>query len=524
MNFMSRYNSNFQLPVNSQYGNNNIEKYLKNEIDFLLAPSADQLNNVDFEDVYISVPLAENFLSSALTYSQSDKIFYLTGVTGSGKSMILKKVFKYHGMAPEIDNNTLIIPFSFDNFPSNPSNLDVDKEGIKNVYINMLSSACKLIEKSYPNLKLVEDNEDDFINTVSKSRADYTQIPNVWPRPTINERIKYFMKNNPIPFNTSILKYYLNQKECPIDNIVILVDDIEGAGEEQELIPIKIAYRIITCLENTPKTKDWSIHLIISCRNYVYRLIMDNSFTAERQRIETYTESEDYHLEKSPSIAAIVNKRYQAISKKDKSEKWKTALDTVLALLVGIDSSIGEFILNLKIQNIRKALSVTKRIIYNKQWIQRDYIEESSGAFTIDSVKDYDTTPATLIRAIGMRESTIYSSNISDIPNVMFNENETDLYPLLVLKYCLQFRSNNKKYANWHDIINLHVFYNKIDHIFGESATLHKPLFVKVTQYLILNRLLLRSIDQLQNNTMPVNEKNIHEITKVYISNAAVDI
>lgn len=524
MNFMSRYNSNFQLPVNSQYGNNNIEKYLKNEIDFLLAPSADQLNNVDFEDVYISVPLAENFLSSALTYSQSDKIFYLTGVTGSGKSMILKKVFKYHGMAPEIDNNTLIIPFSFDNFPSNPSNLDVDKEGIKNVYINMLSSACELIEKSYPNLKLVEDNEDDFINTVSKSRADYTQIPNVWPRPTINERIKYFMKNNPIPFNTSILKYYLNQKECPIDNIVILVDDIEGAGEEQELIPIKIAYRIITCLENTPKTKDWSIHLIISCRNYVYRLIMDNSFTAERQRIETYTESEDYHLEKSPSIAAIVNKRYQAISKKDKSEKWKTALDTVLALLVGIDSSIGEFILNLKIQNIRKALSVTKRIIYNKQWIQRDYIEESSGAFTIDSVKDYDTTPATLIRAIGMRESTIYSSNISDIPNVMFNENETDLYPLLVLKYCLQFRSNNKKYANWHDIINLHVFYNKIDHIFGESATLHKPLFVKVTQYLILNRLLLRSIDQLQNNTMPVNEKNIHEITKVYISNAAVDI
>ena len=171
------------------------------------------------------------------------------------------------------------------------------------------------------------------------------------------------MENNPIPFNTSILKYYLNQKECPINNIVILVDDIEGAGENQELIPIKTAYRIITCLENTPKLKDWSVHLIISCRNYVYRLIMDNSFTAERQRIETYTESENYHLEKAPSITAIVNKRYQAISKKDKNEKWKTALDTVLALLIGIDSSIGEFILNLKIRNIRKALSVTKRIV-----------------------------------------------------------------------------------------------------------------------------------------------------------------
>lgn len=524
MNIISRYNSNFQLTVNPQYGNNNIEKYLKDEIDFLLAPSADQLNGVEFEDVYISVPLAENFLSSALTYSQSDKVFYLTGLTGSGKSMILKKVFQYHGMAPEINNNTLIIPFSFDNFPSNPSNLDVDKEGIKNVYTNMLSSACELIEKTYPDLKTVYDNEENFLETVGKSRSDYTQIPNAWPRPTTKERIKYFMENNPIPFNTSILKYYLNQKECPINNIVILVDDIEGAGENQELIPIKTAYRIITCLENTPKLKDWSVHLIISCRNYVYRLIMDNSFTAERQRIETYTESENYHLEKAPSITAIVNKRYQAISKKDKNEKWKTALDTVLALLIGIDSSIGEFILNLKIRNIRKALSVTKRIVYNKQWIQRDYIEESAGAFTIDSVKDYDITTATLIRAVGMGEALIYSSNTSDIPNVMYNENETDLYPLLVLKYCLQFRGKDKKYADWNDTINLYAFYNKIDRIFGENSISHKPQFVMATKYLILNRLLLRSIDQLQSNAMPVNEKNVHEITKVYVSNAAVDI
>ena len=524
MSIKTRYNSSYQLAVNPQYGNNNIEKYLKNEIDFLLAPSADQLNGVDFEDIYISVPLVENFLNSALTYSQSDKIYYLTGLTGSGKSMILKKVFKYQGMSPRISNNTLIIPFSFDNFPSNPSVFDSDKEGINNVYVNMLNSVCELIEKSCPNIKLIRDNEADFLAKVGESRADYTQVPNIWPRPNTSERIQYFMDSNPIPFNTAMLKYYLNQSNCFINNIVILVDDIEGAGENQELIPIKTAYRIITCLENTPKSKDWSVHLIIGCRNYVYRLIMDNSFTAERQRIETYTESEYFHLEKAPSITAIVNKRYQAISKKDKSEKWKTALDTVMAILLGIDSSIGEFILNLKIRNIRKALSVTKRIVYNKQWIQRNYVEETAGAFTIDSVMDFDITPATLIRAIGMGESLIYSSNISDIPNIMYNEDETDLYPLLVIKYCLQYRNVDEKYANWNDTINLYDFYNKIENIFGKEEMSHKSLFKKATEYLILNRLLLRSIDQLQNNSMPVNEKNIHQITKVYISNAAVDI
>ena len=82
MNAKSRYNSKYQLSANPQYGNNNIEKYLKEEIDFLLAPSSDQLNEVDFNDIYIPVPLAENFLSSALTYSKSDKVFYLTGLTG----------------------------------------------------------------------------------------------------------------------------------------------------------------------------------------------------------------------------------------------------------------------------------------------------------------------------------------------------------------------------------------------------------------------------------------------------------
>lgn len=528
MGIKTRYNSNYHLALNPQYGNNNIEKYLKKEIDFLLAPSADQLNGVNFEDIYISVPTAESFLNSALTYSLSDKVYYLTGLTGSGKSMILKKVFKYTGMSPKIINEkTLIIPFSFDNFPSNQSDFDSNEEAIENVYINMLNSACELLENSCPNIKLAQDNPEDFLEKIKESRHDYTQVANVWPRPSTIERIQNFLRYNPIPFNTALLKYYLNQSECSINNVVILVDDIEGAGENQELIPVEIAYRIITCLENNKKnncSKNWSINLIISCRNYVYRLIADNSFTAKRQRIETYTESEYFHLETAPSIIDIVKKRYQAISKKDKNEKWKTALDTVMAILIVIDSSIGEFILNLKIRNLRKALAVTKRIVYNKQWIQRDYVEETAGAFNISSVKDFDITPANLIRAIGMGESLIYNSNLSDIPNIMYNENETDLYPLLVIKHCLKYRNGDEKYANWNNTINLYEFYGKLEDIFGVEEEYHTSLFKKATQYLILNRLLLRSIDQLQKNSMPVNEKNIHEITKVYISNASVDI
>lgn len=286
------------------------------------------------------------------------------------------------------------------------------------------------------------------------------------------------------------------------------------------MIPINIAYKIITCLENQPKAKQWSVSLVIGCRNYVYRLL-NNIHSQERQQVETYTEGEEHHLNATPSISSIVQKRYTAISQKDKSEKWKTALDVVLLLISKIDTSVGKFILNLNIRNMRKALSLTKKIIYNRQWIQRDYTEEMSGAFSINSIKDYDVTPATLLRAIGMGESLVYNSEESYIPNVLYNRDDMDLYLLLVLKYCMQHTNND--YADWGDTIHIDDFYKSLKSIYGPHSK-HIGYFKSATEYLILNRLLLRSIDQLQNNAKPVNETNVNKVKCVYISNSAIDI
>lgn len=505
----------------SGHGNSNIEKFLKREIDFLLAPSANQLNNVEFDEIYLPNPDAEKFLSSVLVKSPVDKVLYLTGLTGSGKTMILKSVFRCSGMTPRFcDNNTLIIPFSFDSFSSRDLQLS-SNIGIETVFSNMLSCACEMIEANCPNLKRVEGNEEDFFEMIKQSRGDYTQVADTWPRPSINERMNRFISGNPIPFHSAVLKYYLNQDACNINNLIILVDDVEGAGEQNELLPVKVAYRVITCLENIPASKEWSAHLVISCRNYVYRLLIDNNHTPEHQYIETYTESDVFHIESAPAVIEIAKKRYAAISKRESSGKWKTALDVVLLLIENIDSSIGDFILNIKIRNIRKALSLTKQIVYNKKWIQRDYAEVVQGAFSIDSVKDYNVTPATLIRAIGMRESMIYCSNESDIPNIMYNADDLDLYSLLILKYCMIRR--NSKYSNWNDTINLMYFYERIAYTFQENSN-YVNKFKDACEYLILNRLLLRSIDQLQDNALPVNEQNVGQINQVYLSNSAVDL
>lgn len=518
----TRYNSKYNTSKESKYNKSYTEKYLKKEIDFLLAPSFGQLNNVDFEEVYIPCPQAEEFLSSALKLSSADKILYLTGLTGSGKSMVLRSVFKFSGMTPKIHENTLIIPFSFDNFASTLF-IQKNKNALKSIeelYVNMLTSARKEIEKNCTNIKKIENNKEEFLKHVEKSRGDYVQDSTVFDEQSTDEKIQNFLSKAPIPFCTAALKFYLNQSECSINNVVLIVDDVEGTGENCELIPINIAYRIITCFENQEESKNWSVNLVIGCRNYVFRLI-NNIHSQERQQVETYTESEEYHIETTPSISNIVLKRYTAISKKDMNEKWKIALDVVLLLITDIDSSVGDFILNLNIRNMRKALSLTKKIVYNRQWIQRNYTESVAGAFSINSVKEYDVTPATLIRAIGMEESVVYDSDISYIPNVLYNRDDMDLYLLLVLRYCMLHTNN--KYADWGDTIHIDEFYKGLKNIYGLYSK-HIQCFKKATEYLILHRLLLRSIDQLQSNAKPVNESNVNKIKNVYISNSAVDI
>ncbi len=522
--FRTKYNSTQLTLSNPLYNNNNIEKYLKEEIDFLLAPSVNQLSGIDPHDVYIPNSNAEYFLSSALKHSRTDKILFLTGLTGSGKTMILKEVFKYKSLAPQIQEKTLLIPFSFDNFSDGTIVRHEDSiEFLNRQFCNMLNSVCELIENSIPDLKKAEENESDFFKFICRCRGEFSQTFSVWPRPPISQRLQSCLNENPLPFYLLMLKFYLNQAPCFIDNIVFLLDDIEGIGEKNELAPIQIAFRILTCMQNlpTPANRTWSINLVIGCRNYVFRLIKEKNLL-ERQQLETYTESEEYHLDTTPTITEIVNKRYETVIKKDKGKKWLTALEIVLAIINKIDSSIGDFLLNLKIRNMRKALSAAKRVVYNKRWIQRDYIENTNGAFTINSVEDYDITFATLIRAIGMGESNIYDSSISNIPNIMCNENNMDLYPLLVIKYCLNMRSH--KYSTWGDTIDVSDFYNYTNNIFGKYGPQHNEMFKRATEYLIMSRLLLRSIDQLQDNAMPVNETNVSDIRKIYISNAAVDI
>lgn len=516
-------------------GKGYIEKFLKQEVDFLLASSVNELNGVEFDDIYIENSEAEFFLSTLLAPSYSDKVLFLTGMTGTGKTMLIRRVFRTHTMTPLIINDTLIIPISFDNITGlkavHPDDL---VKHVTTIFADMINYACEKIENTYSTIVKVENDQHSFYHFICANRGGIAAYSNVFPRLSIEQKITKLANDQPLTFNSAMLKYYIGQDQCPINNVVFILDDIEGIGERNELIPVKVMFEVMTCMQNQTKSKKWTANALISCRHYIFRVIKYGSFADKdedggaKQVFETYTVADMYHLNPSLSLWDIVSKRYEAITKSGafprsgRPHNWGLALEIVRHLLFDIDKNIGEFILNLHVRNIRSSLNTIKKVIYNRRWIQRDYLfDESPGAFKINTVKQFDTNCASLIRAIGMGEGISYSSEESVIVNLLKNglDNDSDLFILLTLKYFLVISGN--KYTDWSNTVDIDRLYKKLHEIFGE---MYFNEFQEAVHFLLLERMLLRSIDQLQNNTIPVNFQTVSHIRKVYLSNAAIDL
>ena len=121
-----------------------------------------------------------------------------------------------------------------------------------------------------------------------------------------------------------------------------------------------------------------------------------------------------------------------------------------------------------------------------------------------------------------MGEGISYCAEESIIVNLLKNnlDSESDLFVLLALKYFIIISGN--KYTDWNNSVDIDRFYLKLKEIFDDG--MYQPEFEEAVHYLLLERMLLRSIDQLQVNTTPVNSHTVTDIKKVYLSNAAIDL
>lgn len=121
-----------------------IRKYLGDELETVLNPEANSIHDVDFDSIYVNVPEFEAKLNPLKTKSDSDRCVFLTGLTGCGKSSLLNHTFHHIERKIHIENNSLYIPFSFDQaiVPHEK------KEEIVTYFVNVISAACEIIQKN----------------------------------------------------------------------------------------------------------------------------------------------------------------------------------------------------------------------------------------------------------------------------------------------------------------------------------------------------------------------------------------
>ena len=215
----------------------------------------------------------------------------------------------------------------------------------------------------------------------------------------------------------------------------------------------------------------------------------------------------------------IIVRRVEALNKKKDNKRWDDAWKVVEQILLKVDDKFGDFVQAICINNIRKTLDVLKKVVLNKRWIQRNWQEEeTAGAFNIKSLEQYHLSPPCLLRAISLGEGNTYDEN-SFISNIMFNvsDKNSDLITLMVLKAFIN--KSNENAVDWRTSLDRYKIVHDIKEVLIKKET--HPYIELAVEYLIKNRLFLRSKNQSQDDGLDINESNIKFIEKIYVSKGA---
>lgn len=516
-----KYNENFQDKTMERSRGMLYTKYHQ-QITALLAPSIDSYRYYGFEKLYVYQPLLE-FTKIYKSKGLTDNFIYITGTTGSGKTILLKATFGHIDNTVVYDVPNLIIPFSCDNMVGNMEQL---RQRIASLYLGTIDKICNDYGLKKYN---APENVADFIEYIKTRRIQFSISQDDWREKNNEALMDELNKNDRLELSLLALKYTLKQEKSPFDNVVFIIDDIESVGPDNELRPVYISNKIFSCLNNRTQVEKekWCCNVVVACRHYVWRIFStrhrdhpDSGYLREANitygTMESFAYIEDFDLSdyKMPELSEIILKRKEAIletlDEKD-SEEFKSVCD----LLDFIIETIGEVSLALNAYDYRKTFRVIKNVIMNKRWLQKT--EPNKGAFQIGtSGESFFRNRANIIRALALGESDVYFSENSLIPNLLTNNAVGgDLWVLIVTKEIINHHSNNK----WRNSFSVHDLQEELYQIFPDEEKYQRDI-VNAIHYLIINRLLLRGMHQEQRDSVDLDYIDLSTVDKVYPSEA----
>lgn len=502
-------------------GKGYIETYLKDEIDLLLTSDQNMYQNLSF-DPYVSHQEAEAFLNDALIGKYSiDKLLIFSGLTGSGKSTIIRHVFQIKKDQIRFANNTLIVPIDF-----NRRNSSSDM-----AYICVLQNALEILTTEY-DIPFPDTKNQQFAQYIREEKRSglLNLAPPKLGRLSDEEKLHYLSENSPLTYSSCQLQYVMDHEKCKAKTLIFVIDNIEGyiedGQETHSYDPLISALELAECFHDRGEKTKWCFNMVIACRHHIVRLMRSIMYrtTSIANSLNSYMETSSYDLKNPVKIYDIIQKRKEALepsqSRKNIS-KWKQAVSVVDEIIRRTDESVGNFILQLNLKDIRQSLSTLKSLVFNKK-LQKAANEEIAGSFNIQSVEQFDLSQINFLKILGLGDLNYYYGNESIIPNLLWNDEipGSEMLLLMTLRFFM-IRCNDRE-PNWENSASIKLFYRSASAIFGfEHEVIHQK-FDAIIVYLFQHRLLLRSADQPQTQIPGLSESEIEKIELCYVSGLAV--
>lgn len=454
-----------------------------------------------------------------------DKSLVFTGLTGSGKTTIIRHVFglEVNANRPVIKEDVIIIPLDFNR--SQKSALDAILSSLRSA----VQKIVDIYEIDFPDVynerfySYVEDRRPDFLFLDAKHNQSTPH----------EERMNVFLEQMATTFASLQLQYVMDHSACNLSLCVLIVDNVEAFrnpnakdAKTKYLLPIIEAFKLAECIGQRGDFTKWQFNMLIACRHHIWRIMKgeftDNSY--ENILLQSYVTTETpYDLTNPININAIIKEREKIFSRKQKNlEKWNEAVKVVNTILKKMENGIGDFVTQLELKDMRKSMSTMQNLILHKG-LQKQTDEEivTSGAFQIDSVEQFDLSRVNLIRVLGLGNYKYYADLNSIVPNLLNNNYQgSELYIMLTLKYFL-IRCGYVEPA-WDNPISISEFYETMKIIFSYVVSESNNYFEQAILYLVKNRMLLRSADQQQDEVPGLSKEEMLKIEHVYVSGAAI--
>jgi len=485
------------------------------------------LNDDLFKAAYVQRPDIQRKLSIPKEPSSNGYCMFLTGVTGSGKSCILHNMFRIGFKNRGITDKTLTLPITFNGFESEPERRysSIQKHFVNTIIDRVeetLQSSAKFdVDEFYAFTKdlypgYLACDQSLILGTSKDTNAIHS------------ERLERFWLDHPLCYCSALLAYvYSNDNN--VNNILLVVDDVEAVGFRNETLPIFFGTVLFHHLKTgiSRKHLELRVNIVFGIRHYVYRMLSSrnipkdivNEHCISAATMESYWRGFLVDCDESPvTLMEIVNRRIDYLRKAGvKADKKKKAFEIASKGLNIIIKEYGELIRAINICDLRKSLETLCKVVSNFRYLDQEVRISKVGAFILEDIDALHFRNPNILRAIGLDERNVYIEYESEIKNLLGNDAFGDysgILVLIILRYLfniehVSFGNSIKRMSVKRDVSCL------LNNLIPEA-----DIDDAITK-LLLNRLLLRGLENAQDDAYVIDEETAKNADFIYLGYAA---